>query len=134
MLAGLWTSGGGDGCSSICEVEVEFVCTGEPSVCLTSVIIGTIAGSEKTQTLAVEGTRTLLSGLEGEPVCATIINRSEKTASIQLTLTDDAGPSDTTKLIAKGESAALCGVDTASVAVECLGPSKCAFTWSVDRY
>ncbi|MBW2724574.1 MAG: hypothetical protein JRE71_09320, partial [Deltaproteobacteria bacterium] len=49
----------------------------------------TIAGAEKTQTLAFEGTRTLLSGLNGERVCATIVNRSEKTALIQLGLIDD---------------------------------------------
>ncbi|MBW2291929.1 MAG: hypothetical protein JRG94_06415 [Deltaproteobacteria bacterium] len=93
-----------------------------------------IAGSEKTQTLAFEGTRTLLSGLEGEQVCATIINRSEKTASIQLTLIDDGIGGSTMKSFAKGESAALCGRDTESVSVECLGPKTCAFTWSVDTF
>jgi hypothetical protein len=74
-----------------------------------------------------------LSGLEGESVCATIVNRSEKSALIQLTLTDD-GMSNTNELIAKGVSAALCGVDTASVSVDCLGPKKCTFTWSVDTF
>ena len=93
----------------------------------------TIAGSEKSQSVSFESSRTLLSGLEGEPVCATIVNRSDKNALIQLTLTDD-GMSNTNELIAKGKSAALCGVDTASVSVDCLGPKKCTFTWSVDKF
>ena len=53
----------------------------------------TIAASEKSSTLASGDTRTLASGLsipmdKGVDACATIVNRSEKTAVILLTLTD----------------------------------------------
>jgi hypothetical protein len=93
----------------------------------------TIAGSPKTQTLHFETVVTLLSGLEGQDVCTTIVNRSEKTGLIQLTVTDgDAG----TKIseIPRSKSSALCGLDTDTVAIECLGPRTCAFTWSVDKF
>lgn len=93
----------------------------------------TLAASAKTQTLSFEGTRTLLSGLAGTDVCTTIINRSDKTGLIELTLTDDEAGTSTSQ-IAKAKSSALCGMDTEAVAVECLGPKKCAFTWSVDKF
>ena len=93
----------------------------------------TLAASAKKQTLSFEGTRTLLSGLGGTDVCTTIINRSDKTGLIELTLNDD-GAGVTTSQIARAKSSALCGMDTESVAVECLGPKKCAFTWSVDKF
>ena len=93
----------------------------------------TIAGSGRTQNLGFEDTRTLVSGLAGENVCATIINRSDKTGLIEITLTDDLAGT-TTSQIAKSKSSALCGMDTESVAVECLGPQRCAFTWSIDKF
>ncbi|MCP5043066.1 MAG: hypothetical protein GY944_18735 [bacterium] len=92
-----------------------------------------IAASQKSQTLASPDSLTLLSGLSGEKVCTTIVNVSEKTAVIQLTLTDDSMGS-VTSTIAKGKSSALCEMDAEMVEVECLGPRKCAFTWSVDRF
>ena len=96
----------------------------------------TIAASGKTQTLAFEDSRTLASGLSdgneaGTDVCATIINQSDKNGRIELTLTD-VSAGTTTSQIAKAKSSALCGQDTESVGVTCLGPNKCAFTWSVD--
>ncbi len=93
----------------------------------------TVAASGKTQTLAFEGVVTLISGLEGTDVCATIINRSEKIGLIEITVTDDAAGT-TTAQIERSKSAALCGLDTEAVSLECLGPKKCAFTWSVDRF
>jgi len=93
----------------------------------------TIAASAKKQTLAFQATRTLLSGLEGEDVCTTIINRSDKTGLIQLTLTDD-GAASSISVIPKSKSSALCVIDTEAIEVECLGPKKCAFTWSVDKF
>ena len=93
----------------------------------------TIAASAKKQTLAFQATRTLLSGLNGEDVCATIVNRSDKTGVILLNMTDD-GASTTSAVIAKAKSAALCVINTETVEVECIGPKKCAFTWSVDRF
>jgi hypothetical protein len=71
--------------------------------------------------------------LEGTDVCTTIINRSAKTAVIELTVTDDVAGT-TTSQIAKSKSSALCGIDTEAVSVECLGPKKCSFTWSIDRF
>ena len=98
----------------------------------------TIAASGKTQTLGFQATRTLASGLsngsdEGTAVCATLINRSDTPGLIQLTLTDVFAGTATSQ-IAKRKSSALCGEDTESVSVTCLGPSKCAFGWSVDSF
>ena len=93
----------------------------------------TLAASAKTQTLSFENTRTLVAGLDGTDVCATIVNRSESTGLIEITLTDDVAAT-TTSQIKKSKSSALCGMDTDSVSVECLGPKKCAFTWSVDEF
>lgn len=93
----------------------------------------TIAASAKTQTLAFTTTQTLISGLDATDVCTTIINRSDKTAVIELTVTDDVGGT-TTSQIAKSKSSALCGIDTEAVSVECLGPKRCSFTWSIDRF
>jgi hypothetical protein len=98
----------------------------------------TIAASEKSSTLAFGDTRTLASGLsipmdKGVDACATIVNRSEKTAVILLTLTDFEATTSSAS-IAKGTSRGLCLKDMESVVVECLGPKKCAFTWSVDRF
>lgn len=86
-----------------------------------------------TQTLSFEGTQTLLSGLAVTDVCATIINRSDRTGLIRLTLTDVLAGT-TTSQIAKAKSSGLCGEDMESVSVTCLGPSKCAFTWSIDKF
>lgn len=99
----------------------------------------TIASSAKSQTLVVGDTRTIASGLSdpgnesGERICATIVNRSENTAVIQLTLTDVFGGTDTMD-ISKAKSSALCRDDSEAVSVMCLGPKKCAFTWSVDKF
>ncbi len=93
----------------------------------------TIAESAKSQTLAFESTLTLLAGLEEEDVCVTIVNRSDKTGLIEVTLTDS-GMGTSTSQIAKSKSSALCGVDTDSISLECLGPKKCAFTWNVSRF
>jgi hypothetical protein len=99
----------------------------------------TIAASEKSSTLAFQDARTLASGLSIPldkglvDACATIVNRSEKTAVILLTLEDFEATTSSTS-IAKGTSRGLCLKDTESVVVECLGPKKCAFTWSVDRF
>ena len=93
----------------------------------------TIAASAKKQTLAFQASRTLLSGLNGEDVCTTIINRSDKTGLIQLTLTDD-NAAASISVIPKRKSQALCVINTESVEVECLGPKKCAFIWSVDKF
>jgi hypothetical protein len=98
----------------------------------------TIAASAKTSTLSASASRTLASGLsdgvdKGTDVCATIINRSDKTGLIGLTLTDVLAGT-TTSQIAKAKSSGLCGEDMESVAVTCLGPSKCAFTWSIDKF
>jgi hypothetical protein len=93
----------------------------------------TIAASSKKQALSFESSGTLLSGLNGEDVCATIVNRSNKTGLIELMLTDD-GAGVTSSQIGKNESSALCGMDTDSVTVTCLGPGRCVFTWSVDKF
>lgn len=98
----------------------------------------TIAASEKSSTLAFQDARTLASGLsipmdKGVDACATIVNRSEKTAVILLTLTDFEAVASNAS-IAKGTSRGLCLKDMESVVVECLGPKKCAFTWSIDRF
>lgn len=98
----------------------------------------TIAASAKTSTLSASDSRTLTSGLSdgvdtGTDVCATIINRSDKTGLIRLTLTDVLAGT-TTSQIAKAKSSGLCGEDMESVSVTCLGPSKCAFTWSIDKF
>jgi hypothetical protein len=98
----------------------------------------TIAASGKSATLGVGMTRTLASGLGvandfGTDVCTTIINRSDKTGLILLTLTDEVAASNSTT-IPKAKSLGLCRKDTLMVEVECLGPKKCAFTWSVDKF
>ena len=98
----------------------------------------TIAGSERSQTLAFEGVRTLASGLSdldenGTDVCTTIVNRSENEAVIRLTLTD-VFDATVTMDINKSKSSALCEDETEAVSVECMGPKKCAFTWSIDRF
>lgn len=93
----------------------------------------TIAGSAKAQTLASPFTRVLLAGLGGRDVCATIVNRSEKNATVEITLTDD-GAGTSTAQVPKSKSLALCGIDTDEVSVACLGPNKCAFTWDVSRF
>ena len=98
----------------------------------------TIAASGKSSTLGVGMTRTLASGLGvpgdfGTDVCTTIVNRSDKTGLIQLTLTDDNAASASTT-IPKAKSLGLCRQDTLMVEIECLGPKKCAFTWSVDQF
>ncbi|MBW2294834.1 MAG: hypothetical protein JRG89_23160 [Deltaproteobacteria bacterium] len=98
----------------------------------------TIAASAKKSTVVFGASRILASGLaeigdKGPDVCATIVNSSDKTALILLTLTDAfAATSNTT--IAKGTSLGLCLEDAESVEVECLGPKKCSFTWSIDRF
>jgi hypothetical protein len=93
----------------------------------------TIAGSLKTQTLGFETRVKLLSGLDGQDVCTTIINRSERTGLILLTVTDDEDVIKSLE-IAKSKSSALCGLNTEAVAIECLGPRTCAFTWEVDKF
>lgn len=98
----------------------------------------TIAMSAKTSTLLALDVRVLASGLgivddAGTDVCTTIVNRSEKTAVIELTLTDVFAVS-TTSEIPKSKSSALCLEDNNSVSVTCLGPKKCAFTWSIDKF
>lgn len=98
----------------------------------------TIAYSAKTSSVAALGVRTLASGLsnlddDGADVCATIVNRSAKNAVIQLTLTDFEATTSSSQ-IAKSKSSALCLEKAESVAVTCLGPSKCSFTWSIDLF
>jgi hypothetical protein len=98
----------------------------------------TIAMSGKTSTLSASTTRVLATGLgvlgdSGTDVCATIVNRSEKTAVIELTLTDVFAATSTSQ-ISKAKSSALCLEENNSVSVTCLGPGKCAFTWSIDKF
>ena len=93
----------------------------------------TIAGSAKSQTLGSTATRVLMANLDGESACATIVNRSEKTAVIELTVADDAAGTATAQ-IAKSKSLALCDQNLDEVSVECLGPNKCAFTWDVSKF
>ncbi|MBW2291928.1 MAG: hypothetical protein JRG94_06410 [Deltaproteobacteria bacterium] len=99
----------------------------------------TIAASAKKSTVVPGESRTLASGLgeaddKGPDLCATILNSSDKTADILLTLTDVfVASTPSTATIAKGTSLGLCLKDVESVEVECLGPKKCAFTWSIDK-
>ena len=92
-----------------------------------------VVGVEKSQKLKFQATRVLVDGLSGTDVCATIVNRSESSGLIEITLTDDS-LGTTTSRIAKGKSSALCGMKTDKVSVECLGLAKCTYTWSVDRF
>ena len=98
----------------------------------------TIASSAQSQTLKVNNSITLASGLSdldanGTDVCATIVNQSASNTVIVLTVTDVVAVT-TTMQIAKAKSSALCGEDTEAVSVMCLGPTKCAFTWSIDKF
>ncbi len=99
----------------------------------------TVAASDQSQILANSSSRTLASGLSkgigsgGTDVCATIINRSASAGLIELSVTDD-NPTTTTLQIEKAKSSSLCAFDTESVSVSCLGPDKCVFKWSIDRF
>ena len=93
----------------------------------------TIAASAKTQKVSFGSTDMLASGLDATDVCVTITNRSEKAGLIQVTLTDEE-QSTSMMQVPKEKALALCGDNTETVEVECLGPKSCYYRWSVDKF